>query len=265
MHSFFAEVAKGVARKLGPRGYQIVISNSDEDAEAEQRQIKLLVARSIDGLIFASAQADRRKGAFEVLRASKVPYVLIDRMPAGLEANYVGADDEEIGALATGHLIEQGCRRIAHLSGPGTPNSKGRLRGCRRALAKHGLRLPTEYIVCGGHDDAGGYQGMQQLLRLEAPPDGVFCYNDPVAAGAIKAVLEAGLCVPRDVAIVGAGNVHYSDLLRVPLSTVDQSSALMGETAADLLVNCMEATAAPRPRRILIPPRLVVRESSRRF
>lgn len=264
MHSFFAEVAKGVARKLGPRGYQIVISNSDEDAEVEQRQIKLLMARSIDGLIFASALADRRKGAFEVLRAHKVPYVLIDRMPAGLEANYVGADDVEIGALAAGHLFEQGCRRIAHLRGPETPNSEDRLRGCRRALAKHGLRLPAEYIVRGGHDDTAGYEAMRRLLRLPARPDGVFCYNDPVAAGAIKAVLEAGLNVPNDVAIVGAGNVHYSDLLRVPLSTIDQSSALMGETAADLLLNCMEAKTRPRPRRVLIPPRLVVRESSRR-
>jgi LacI family transcriptional regulator len=264
MHSFFAEVAKGVARKLGPRGYQIVISNSDEDAETEQRQIQLLVARSVDGLILASALTDWRKGAPEVFRTRKVPYVLIDRMPAGLEANYVGADDEEIGALATEHLLEQGCRRIAHLRGPGTPNSKGRLQGCRRALAKHGLRLPRERVVIGGHDDTTGYEAMRQLLRLPSRPDGVFCYNDPVAAGAIKAALEAGLDVPNDVAIIGAGNVHYSDLLRVPLSTIDQSSALMGETAADLLVRCMEAKTPPRPQRILIPPRLVVRESSRR-
>ena len=76
------------------------------------------------------------------------------------------------------------------------------------------------------------------------PPDGVFCYNDPVAAGAIKAVLETGLKVPGDIAIIGAGNVHYSDLLRVPLSTIDQSSSVIGETAADLLVECMETKSA---------------------
>src|SRR5436305_7171287 len=105
---------------------------------------------------------------------------------------------------------------------------------------------------------------MLKLLATNDPPDGVFCYNDPVAAGAIRAVLDAGLKVPGDVAIVGAGNVHYSDLLRVPLSTIDQSSSLIGETAADLLVECMEAKTPRASRHLLIAPRLIVRESSRR-
>jgi len=264
MHSFFAEVATGVARKLGPLGYQIVISNSNEDPEAEQRQIELLVARSVDGLIVASTQPNWRKSAPKSLRSGEVPYVLIDRMPAGAKVNYVGARDEEIGTLATEHLIEQGCRRIAHLRGEDTTNSMGRLRGYRDTLERHGLPFRQEYVVRGGREDSRGYQAMQQLLRLNPPPDGVFCYNDPAAAGAIKAVLEAGLRVPEDVAIVGAGNVHYSDLLRVPLTTVDQGSGTIGETAAELLVQCIEAGTPPNPKRILIPPRLVVRESSRR-
>ena len=222
MHSFFAEVAKGVAGRLGPLGYQIVISNSDEDPQTERRHLELLVARSVDGLIVASAIVNWRKSAAEVFKARKVPCVLIDRMPPGGNINYVGAPDEAIGSLATEHLIEQGCRRIAHLRGPATPNAAGRLKGYRAALARHNRITTEDYTVEGGRDDTTGYIGMQRLLRLPEPPDGVFCYNDPSAAGAIKAVLEAGLSVPRDVAIVGAGNVHYSDLLRVPLSTVDQ-------------------------------------------
>ena len=114
------------------------------------------------------------------------------------------------------------------------------------------------------HNDASGYEAMRQLLALKPPPDGVFCYNDPVAAGAIKAILESGLNVPNDIAIIGAGNVHYSDLLRVPLSTIDQSSSAIGETPADLLVRCIESKTPTPTKRILIPPRLVVRESSRR-
>jgi LacI family transcriptional regulator len=105
---------------------------------------------------------------------------------------------------------------------------------------------------------------MRKLLGVSPRPDGVFCYNDPVAAGAIKAILEAGLKVPDDIAVIGAGNVHYSDLLRVPLSTIDQSSSLIGETAADLLVECIEAKNPVSPRRVLIPPRLIARESSER-
>jgi Periplasmic binding protein-like domain len=77
----------------------------------------------------------------------------------------------------------------------------------------------AQYVIDGGTGDETGYRAMKDLLALKRPPDGVFCYNDPVAAGAIKAVLETGLKIPQDVAIIGAGNVHYSDLLRVPLST----------------------------------------------
>jgi LacI family transcriptional regulator len=262
MHSFFAEVAKGIARKLEPLGYQIVISNTDEKVDAEQRQMELLVTRNVDGLIVASAQPDWRK-TMSIFRSRKVPFVLIDRDPTGVDANYVGVKDEEIGAMATEHLYQQGCRRIAHIRGGETPNAFGRLKGYRRVLAKHDLEARPEYVL-EGRDDAGGFDSMLKLLALPEPPDGVFCYNDPVAAGAIKAVLETGLTVPKDVAIVGAGNVHYSDLLRVPLSTIDQSSSVIGETAAELLVECMETKTSRQPKHLLIPPRLIVRESSRR-
>jgi len=265
MHSFFAEVAKGVARKFEPLGYQMVISNSDEHAETEVRQIQALLDRNVDGVIIASAQSHGRGEQFKILESRRVPYVLIDRMPAGFEGHYVGVQDEEIGAMATGHLFEQGCRRIAHLRGPAIPPGSGRLRGYRRALSKHGLEALPEYIVSGQHEDGSGYQGMRQLLQLRKRPDGVFCYNDPVAAGAIKAILEAGLSVPGDIAVIGAGNVHYSDLLRIPLSTIDQSSTVIGETAAELLAHCIEEKKPIPSRRILIPPRLITRESSRRM
>ena len=116
----------------------------------------------------------------------------------------------------------------------------------------------------GGRSDEGGFRAMNELLQLERPPDGVFCYNDPVAAGAIKAVLESGRKVPEDVAIVGAGNVHYSDLLRVPLSTIDQGSSTIGETAGRILLKRLGKKKPPPPECVLITPRLIVRESSRR-
>ena len=264
MHSFFAEVAKGVARKLQPLGYQVVISNSEEDGDVEQRHVEVLVNRKVDGLIIASAQRSGQMELFKTLERSQIPYVLIDRMVTGVDANYVGVKDDDLGAMATEHLIAQGCRRIAHIRGPALATGTGRLRGYRRALARHGMAVPPDYIASGQVGDSTGYQAMQGLLNANPRPDGVFCYNDPVAAGAVKAILEAGLKVPEDIALVGAGNVHYSDLLRVPLSTVDQSSSMIGERAAELLSECMEATTPPTPKRIFIPPRLIVRESSRR-
>ena len=264
MHSFFAEIATSVARKLQPLGYEVVIANTEEDAQLEQRHVGVLIARKVDGLIVASAQHQKKSAIFQELERSGIAYVLIDRVVPGVSANYVGVKDDELGALATEHLLAQGCRRIAHIRGPAVSTGRGRLQGYRRALDRAGVMIKPEYIVEGQFGDSGGYHAMLRLLQLSPPPDGVFCYNDPVAAGAIKAVLEAGLKVPEQIAIIGAGNVHYSDLLRIPLSTVDQSSSVIGERAAELLSEAMEAKKRPEPRRIFIPPRLVVRDSSRR-
>jgi len=264
MHSFFAEVARGVGDRLEPQGYQILVSNSGERLERELQQIRSLMGRSVDGLIIASAAERASAQLTEAITSSSARYVLIDRTIEGLNANYVGVDNEEIGYLATSHLIEQRCTRIAHIRGPAISTGTGRLSGYRRALEGHGLEFSAQYTSGGEFEDTAGYSAMQRLLGLHPRPDGVFCYNDPVAAGALKAILEAGLRVPQDVAVIGAGNVHYSDLLRVPLSTIDQSSSLIGQTAADLLMESMQTKESIVPRRILFSPRLIVRESSRR-
>jgi LacI family transcriptional regulator len=263
MHSFFAEVAMGISRKLQPLGYQVMIANTEEDPEIEKRDLEALTARRVDGLIIASAQRHRDLAVFRALKRAGTPYVLVDRTIAGVEANFVGVKDQDVGRIATEHLIAQGATRVAHIQGPAVSTGRGRLRGYRRALARAGMTVRPDYIVSGQWGDRGGYEAMRELLMRDPPPDAVFAYNDPVAAGAIRAVLEAGLRVPQDIAVIGAGNILNSDQLRVPLSTVDQSSSLIGERAAELLIECMEARKPPVPKRILIPPKLVVRDSSR--
>jgi LacI family transcriptional regulator len=104
---------------------------------------------------------------------------------------------------------------------------------------------------------------MRILLSVNPRLDGVVCYNDAVAVGAIKAILEAGLEVPYDIEVVGAGNMHYSDVLRVPLSTVDLNSPLIGESAARLLLDVIEAAEPASAKQVLIPFMLLARESSR--
>jgi LacI family transcriptional regulator len=259
MQSFFAEVASALTAALSPAGYFLLISDTNERAAEEAANIDVLVSRKIDGLIIASAQ---RVGT--ALERLKTPYVLIDRRISGLDANYVGTKNEDVGALATEHLIDQGCRRIAHLRGPMLSTAVGRLRGYRRALEKHGLAIPEDFIVEAGHQDTTGYQAMKQLLARAPRPDAVFCFNDPVAIGAMHAILDAGLAVPQDIAVIGAANMHYSDILRIPLSTVDQSTAQMGQQAAHLLLDSIAAKKPLKPRQIVIPPRLIVRASSQR-
>jgi LacI family transcriptional regulator len=173
-------------------------------------------------------------------------------------------DNEAVGRLATTHLIEQGCRRIAHLRGPQIGLAAKRLNGYLASLKKNKLTAPKGYVVDAGFQDHSGYLAMKQLLTVNPVPDGVFCYNDPVAIGAMKALREAGLKVPEDVAVVGAGNVHYSDALAVPLTTIDQKTREIGARAAELLLAQIGSKRPLRPEKILIVPELVPRKSTER-
>ncbi|HYW48899.1 MAG TPA: LacI family DNA-binding transcriptional regulator [Bryobacteraceae bacterium] len=261
MHSFFAEIAKGVSAAIRPLGCDVVICNSEEDSAFESSEVDRLLARQVDGLILASAQLSSSAEVFERIEARSVPYVLIDRRFANLRANYVGADDVAIGRLATGHLIERGCRRIAHIAGPPLGTGLGRLQGYREALSAAGITLADSYVV-NAHDDTSAYQAVRRLLALDPRPDAVFGYNDPVAAGAMKAILEAGIRIPEDIKVIGVGNVHYSDLLRVSLSTIDQSSASIGQQAANILMESIGSKRRRPIKTVVIEPTLIVREST---
>ncbi len=260
----FARVASGVARVMQPSGYTVLISNSEGDAESERQAVHLLLSCSqVDGIILASAQAPGEMALFRHIEQHKMPLVLIDRDFPEVATNYVGADEQEIGTVATEHLIARGCRHIAHIEGPETSSGTARSRGYTAALRGHGLKSAAGYVVRGGSTDASGHAAMCQLLSVNPRLDGVVCFNDAVAVGAIKAILEAGLEVPYDIEVVGAGNVHYSDILRVPLSTIDLSSAQMGERAAGLMLRTLGSKEPLPPERVIVPFELIARESSK--
>jgi LacI family transcriptional regulator len=130
-------------------------------------------------------------------------------------------------------------------------------------LDEHGLRVLPDNIVQAGFQDQSGYDAMRGLLQ-SVQVDGVFCYNDPVAVGAIKAIRDAGRRVPRDVAVVGAGNVNYAGILAVPLTTIDQEPDEIGRALSKLLLDQIESKKGMKPRKIIVPHRLVVRESTER-
>ena len=267
LNSFFAEVAKGLMNVFRRHGYGLVIATSEEDAELECQEVEQLLARRVDALIVASTQSDA--AVFQRIEEQGVPYVLIDRRIDHLNANFVGVDDHSIGMMATEHLILCGCRRIAFIYGTELSPALGRLDGYRKTLEKHRLPVRPEYIrtlnETGDASDDANYATMKELLALDEPPDGVFCFNDPGALNAMKAVLEAGLRIPEDVAVVGSGNIRHADFLRVPLTSSDQNSVAIGERAGRLALGLIESKIPQKPKTILLEPRLVVRQSSMRI
>lgn len=267
LHPFFAQIAKAISAEARKKGFSLFISSSDEDPELEKQEILQLLARRVDVMLIASAQWTVE--SFRQIEEQKTPYVLIDRQFSGFEANFVGGDDREIGELATSHLIEQGCKRIAHVRGPEISTAIGRLEGYKQALSAHGMTsLPGHIVSIGTSGDhrgeQGGYEMTNKLLGHKVRPDGIFCFNDPVALGAMRAIFDAGLRIPQDVAIVGCGNLSYADFLRVPLSSIDQSSQMIGKHAAAMAIKLAHNKVAVRPKIELLSPHLVVRASSRR-
>jgi LacI family transcriptional regulator len=265
VHPFFAQVAKGASRVFSEQHYGLAISSSEQDPALETREIRQMIARRLDVLLIASAQW--RVESFRQIEEERSHYILIDREFEGLAAHFVGTDDVTAGRIATEHLISGGCRRIAHLGGAHISPAMNRVRGYLQALSESGLSAPPEYILTRSHSDdkadTAGYEGMKALLSLKPRPDAVFCFNDPMAMGAMEAVLDAGLRVPQDIAIIGCGNVTYARMLRVPLTSVDQNSESIGEQAAALALEIAKTKSSLRPRTILLAPSLVVRQSTR--
>jgi LacI family transcriptional regulator len=269
LHPFFAEIAKALSDTLREKGYYLIISSSEEDPDLEEEQINHLLARRLDMLIIASCRSTVE--LFFRIEKQRTPCILIDRSFPGLSANFVGVDDEGVGIIATQHLIEVGCKRIAHIRGPETSPGSQRLEGYKRALTGNDMKVVDEYIIDEPKGDVNtgqrGAEAMRQLMSLKTRPDGIFCFNDPLAMGAINYAVEQGLRIPEDVAIIGCGNLHYDDSLRIPLSSVDQHSQLIGEEAARLTLGILESKSKTPPRceNVVLKPELVIRASTQRL
>lgn len=266
LHPFFAEIAKSLSEALRMSGYYLIVSSSDEDPDLEEQEVNQLLARRLDTLIIASCRSTVE--LFFRIEKQRTPYVLIDRTLPGLSANFVGVDDEAVGMLATRHLIEIGCRRIAHIRGPETSPSIRRVEGYKRALTQSGLKVIDDYVITEPKGDVDarqrGAEAMRQLLSLKRRPDGVFCFNDPLAMGAMSYALDQGVRIPEDIAIIGCGNLHYDDDLSVPLSSINQHSRRIGQEAARITLGILNSKIPPKPESMVLQPELIVRRSTQR-
>jgi LacI family transcriptional regulator len=275
LNPFFTELAKSLGSALRKESYGLVLTSSEDNAEVEQSEIRMMLARGVDALLIASCQPTLQ--GFMSVHNQSTPFVLLDRPFPHLRANFVGTDDYAGGKLATEHLISLGRKRLAYIGSPDLSPAAERFRGFRTALRDHDIELRDEFVLANpdlNHlgDDSGdnlaedsaddaGYQMMQKLLKRRSRPNGVFCHNDVVAIGAMKATLDAGLSIPKDIAFVGFDNVRYSKYLQIPLTSVDQSTEQLGVAAAQLALDLI-AKKTDKPKTILLAPSLVVRQST---
>jgi LacI family transcriptional regulator len=263
MHSFFVVVIAGIEPVASGRGYGLLLCSSSEDPRKEQSELEMLRSRQVDGIVLASAQGSGTTDLLQRLSKQGTAIVMIDRDDhPSVKCHRVLTDDERVGQLATSHLLERGRRAIAHIEGPPIVHARRREKGWREALRARGIKPSDDWVVRGGFMESEGYRAMKKLLGVRPKIDAVFAANDPSAIGAMKAIWEAGLRVPDDIAVVGVGDIALGDLLRVPLTTIGWSRKDQGRHAAELLLNGLEDDDAAEPQRIIIPPRLVVRESS---
>ena len=262
---FFALVMKGIEAVANKAGFNVMLCQSNEDYEHEKKNIETLINAQVDGILVSLARTTRDFRHFEKVRKRDIPLVFFDRILEGIDVSAVVLDDYQGGYQSVRHLLEQGCRRIAHFGGPQHLNIyKNRYLGYCQALRDHGLAVDDALVVFGDMKIEDGGAGMQQLLALPVRPDAVFSASDFSAVGALQVLKEHGLRVPADIALAGFSNETFTSLTEPQLTSVDQHCEEMGRAAMRLLLEMVQERGRQlSPRKIVLQPELLLRESSR--
>jgi LacI family transcriptional regulator len=253
---FFPELVRAVEDVMNIYDYTVILCNSDEKSEKEKQYIEILKQKYVDGIILTTNQLE----SDEVMELG-VPVVVLDRpsmhsFPSVIADNYGGA------RLATRHLYDIGCRKIAHIQGPThVVNAMERFRGYRDEMQELGL-WNEQLIIQGNYQLKQAKEATLRALQ-EHKMDGIFAGNDAMAVGALKAVQQLGLRVPEDVAIIGYDGIPLTEMTTPELSTISQPIYEMGAIAARILVKKIEAKPLEQLHYVL-PVKLVERQSTQR-
>lgn len=248
-------------------GYRVLISATDE---FERDATTLIQSRMVDGLLVVAASQRARVGAApdasvaeEHLLDWAIPAVAIDRAPLDPRVPLVTVDNSAGAILATEHLIGLGRRRIAHISGPLELSvSQTRLQGFQDALRAHDLEASAELVVEGDFGEESGYRCAWQLARLAGVPDAIFCANDMMAVGALRALREARLSVPRQVAVIGFDGLELARYVWPSLTTIAQPTGPIVRNGLEILTAQIDGEPTLDGRVVHLPGELVIREST---
>jgi LacI family transcriptional regulator len=256
----YAEVLRGIEDVANASAYAVLLMNSGDDSARALRCISTLRSRQVDGVLFTPVQEG--DDDLDELRTSNLPSVSLVRRPPGKDIDFVVADNELGGYLATNHLLGLGHTRIAHLGGRlGASTTEARVEGYKRALAEHDVEVDDAIIRRSHHTIEGGHRVALELLGRRPRPTAIIVATPQQTLGALRAARELGRRVPNDLSVVAGDDASFFDFLEAPLTAVEQPAREIGRQATQLLLARL-AGRRSRPKGIVLTPQLIVRGSS---
>lgn len=262
LNSFFPRMIIEIQRVCEQSGYNVLITQSNENPADELKNLNIMRSAMVDGLIVSVVHRNRNIEHFKQLQEDGIPIVFVNRASDLADTTQVTVDDEKMAFFAVEHLIYSGRRRILHLTGPAElKNTQERRTGYLNALAKHRIPCDEALMREGGIERETGYRAMQRCLQEGVVPDAVFAFNDPVAIGAMEAIKKSGYRIPQEMAVVGFSESRSALLIDPPLTSVAQPLSELGATAARLLLEKIEHPETP-PKKVILNASLNIRRSS---
>jgi DNA-binding LacI/PurR family transcriptional regulator len=262
-YHFFSHALDGIESILAPKGYTVMVCQTNERYEKEVDTVNNLAAGRVDGFLISVSGKTSQYGHLDTAKRRGLPVVLFDRTFEGYQSSQVIIDNYKAAKAAVQHLIDIGCRKIAYLGGPETlALSNTRLKGYLDILQEYQLLVDPARIRHCDVSWEGAVAAARTLLEHPERPDAIFAMSDRFAFAVMAVCKQKGFQIPEDVAVIGFNNDAVGELTTPSLSTISQNSFNMGEVAARLLLRELESKEPFQPETIILPTELVIREST---
>jgi len=234
---FASQVLEGIQEILYPKGYRVIVAQSDENPETEYKNILLMEQFQVDGIIICLCDQTLNHDLYLKIQNSGIPLVFYDRIPKDMDVSQVLVNDYTKSLFMVEHLIETGRKRIVHLKAPPSIyNSVERLKGYQKALEKHKILYDPSLVIQAGLTFEDGMRAAAHLLENKIEFDSIFAFTDTLAIGAMNYLREQNITVPQQVAIASFSGTKLSTLVYPQLTTVEQPLEQMGRTAAEIIL-----------------------------
>jgi LacI family transcriptional regulator len=267
VHHFFSNVVNAIIDEAEKNGYLVIILQSNESLELEKKQVELLIKKRVDGIIISLSNESNNDDHLKEIINRNIPFVMFDKINKLISCSKVIIDDQKAAFNAVQHLIDNGCKKIAHIRGPLNPqNSIDRYIGYKKALEKNNIPFDTKLVyTCENVAFQEGLDFAKQIIKDHPDVEGIFAVTDLVAVGVLSYLNDNKIKVPDQVAVIGFSNWFMSQVLTPKLSTIDQPSHEMGIKSFNLLLeemNCHKEGIPFTPRTIELDTSVIIRESS---